>query len=406
MSDPDALLERAREHCFLAGVGDVGEQLCAANMPYGIAKIHEAQRQLGHPADATFVGAPDATVTRNVKRWTQGFGYGGRIRWSGDFAVLDIKSNGCGMLVGTLPEVPEREELMERARTLVEDGLEVEGIPIEYDLDHGNHFLDVCETTSSEEEDAPPAYFVMHSSGHEHRDSSPFGCGIYYDADESLAARARIIETPWGTLSVLEGDDARWWYDVYMRVQRWNHARRAAIADALFDGWGEVINATHQGLTEMNAAHLGCYVFEDEELTDELVFPLTISADLPVYLVKPRANLSEDIAERAGFLERAEKHGVKDRVLGANLLPHGGGYRYPHFAEVEGVVEGGPDERRFRIRRTDGEVDELEHPRGQPYVYRGDEVLERMRALELGEPVVETSVRYVLRDKPMPGDRK
>ena len=189
MSDPDALLERAREHCFLAGVGDVGEQLCAANMPYGIAKIHEAQRQLGPPADATFVGAPDATVTRNVKRWTQGFGYGGRIRWSGDFAVLDIKSNGCGMLVGTLPEVPEREELMERARTLVEDGLEVEGIPIEYDLDHGNHFLDVCETTSSEEEDAPPAYFVMHSSGHEHRDSSPFGCGIYYDADESLAAR-------------------------------------------------------------------------------------------------------------------------------------------------------------------------------------------------------------------------
>src|SRR5687767_3730305 len=130
--DPRRLLDRAREHCFMAGVGDVGEQLCAANMPYGIAKIHQAQEALGHPPDATFVAAPDATVTRNSRRWGQGFGYGGRIRWSGDFAVLDIKSNGCGMLVGALPKVPEQEEIVARAKKLIEDGLTVEGIPIEY----------------------------------------------------------------------------------------------------------------------------------------------------------------------------------------------------------------------------------------------------------------------------------
>ncbi len=410
MTDSDALLERAREHCFMAGVGDVGEQLCAANMPYGIAKIQEAQRQMGLPPDATFVGAPDATVTRNVKRWTQGFGYGGRIAWTGDFVVLDIKSNGCGMLVGALPEVTDRDQLMANAQKLMDGEVECEGLPVVYDLDHGNHFLDVCETVEGGD---AKAYFVMHSSGHEHRGSSPFGSGIYYDHDEDLKKRSRLIETPWGTLNVLEGEHAVWWHEIYMRIQNWNHARRAAMATALFGeqnddesqgGWREVINATHQGLTTMNRAHLGCYVFEDEEVDNGTVFPLTISADLPVYLVKPKANFREDIAEREGFLDRAKKHGVVDRVLGANLLPHGGGYLYPQFEKVTGVIEHGPDDRKFTIRRPDGSTETILHPREAKYAYRGDEVLGCMERLELGEAVVTTNVRYVLRDKPMPGD--
>lgn len=392
--DADGLLERARQHCFMAGVGDVGEQLCAANMPYGIAKIHAAQRALGLPEDATFVGAPDATVTRNVRRWSQGFGYGGRIRWTGDFAVLDIKSNGCGMLVGKLPKVPDEKDVQAAAAKLVREGLEVEGISIDYDLDEGNHFLDVCETDSGE------AYFVMHSSGHEHRSSSPFGCGMYYDKDESLAARARVIDTPWGSLSILAGDDGRWFYESYAKIQQWNHARREAIAGALFGDWTCVINATHQGLTAINEAHLGCYVFDDDDLDAGTLFPLTISADLPVYLVKPRANLREDVAERVGFLERARRHEVEHRVLGANLLPHGGGYLYPQFQRVEGVVEEGPDARRFTLREASGETKTIDHPRGEPYEYRGREILDCMSELELGEPVLTTHVRYVLKDRP------
>ncbi len=387
-------LERAREHCFMAGVGDVGEQLCAANMPYGIAKIHVAQRTLGLPEDATFVGAPDATVTRNVRRWSQGFGYGGRIRWTGDFAVLDIKSNGCGMLVGTLPKVPDERDVMEAAARVVREGLQVEGIDIDYDLDEGNHFLDVCETESGD------AYFVMHSSGHEHRGSSPFGCGMYYDQDPELAARARVIDTPWGTLSILTGDDAQWFYTSYAKIQSWNHQRREALASALFGEWDVVINATHQGLTAINEAHLGCYVFDDDDLNEGTLFPLTISADLPVYLVKPRANLREDVAERVGFMERARRHGVEHRVLGANLLPHGGGYLYPQFERVEGVVEEGPDSRRFTLRETEGGTKIIDHPREEPYAYRGREILDCMAKLELGEPVLKTHVRYVLKDRP------
>lgn len=399
---PDDLLRRAQEHCFLAGIGDVGEQLCAANMPYGIAKIQWAQRQLGHPPDATFVGAPDATVTRNEVRWNQGFGYGGRIQWTGDFAVLDIKSNGCGMLVGALPDVPEREAIADRARKLVKDGLSVEGIEVEYDLHEGNHFLDVVATRDGATDGEPqsPAYFVMHSSGHEHRESSPFGVGIYYDKCQELAGRARVIDTPWGTLHVLQDEDARWWFDIYMKVQSWNERRREAIASALFEDWKPVINATHQGLTEMNAAHLGCYVFDEGDLEAGTRFPLTISADLPIYLVRPRPNLTEAVAEEAGFMERARKHGVEQRVLGANLLPHGGGYRYPHIRSVRRVIEDGPDSRRFELERLDGSTEVITDPRAQAFGYRGLEILDRLAKMRLGDLVVETDVQYVVRDQP------
>src|SRR5258706_12980499 len=97
-------LERAHEHCFLAGVGDVGEALCAANMPYGIAKMHHVQAELGLPPDASFIGAPDATVTRNNVRWNHGFGYGGRIQGSGDFPRLDLQRNHRGMIAGALED--------------------------------------------------------------------------------------------------------------------------------------------------------------------------------------------------------------------------------------------------------------------------------------------------------------
>ncbi len=398
--DPVRRLGRAREHCFLAGIGDVGEQLCAANMPYGIAKIHWAQQELGFPPDATFVGAPDATVTRNRVRWNQGFGYGGRIEWTGDFAVLDIKSNGCGMLVGALPEVPDQAEVGARARKLREQGLEVEGIAVEYDLHEGNHFLDVVapRTGPSGEEPAAPAYFVMHSSGHEHRERSPFGVGIYYDQCEDLRSRARVVDTPWGALHVLTDDDARWWFEIYMQVQRWNERRREAIARALFDDFTPVVNATHQGLGAVNSAHLGCYVFDDDDLARGVRFPLTISADLPIYLVRPRPNFSEDVAREVGFLERARRQGVEHRVLGANLLPHGGGYRYPQIARVLGVLEDGPDGRRFELERVDGETEVISDPRSQAFGYRGLEILECLARLELGDLVVEADVRYVVRD--------
>src|SRR5262249_4428351 len=148
------------------------------------------------------------------------------------------------------------------------------------------------------------------------------------------------------------------------------------------------VNATHQGLSSVNDAHLGCYVFDDADVARGAVFPLTIQAELPIYLVRPRPSLTERAAAEAGLLARAEKHGVAGRVLRANLLPHGGGYRYPGFTGVARVLEDGPDARRFELRKADGTTEVVDSPREKAHGYRGEEILERMRALDLGDPVV------------------
>ena len=62
-------LERARDHLFSASVDDSGARLCEANVPYGLAKLHWVQEQLGLPQDATCVASPDCTIARNVRRW-------------------------------------------------------------------------------------------------------------------------------------------------------------------------------------------------------------------------------------------------------------------------------------------------------------------------------------------------
>jgi hypothetical protein len=50
------------------------------------------------------------------------------------------------------------------------------------------------------------------------------------------------------------------------------------------------------------------------------------------------------------------------------------------------------------MRRLDGTTEMIVDPRSQAYGYRGLEILGRMQELELGTPVIETAVRYVLRD--------
>jgi hypothetical protein len=396
--DAQRALDRAREHTFVSGVGDAGEGLCAANMPYGIAKIQEVQRQLGLPQDATFIGAPDATVTRNSRRWTQGFGYGGRLQWTGDFAVLDIKSNACGMIVAALSEAPPFEQIRERARKLVQEPLVVDGIAVEFDLGEGNHFLDLCRVRSTDGTTASnnETLAIIHSSGHEHRERTPHGPGIYYDASEELQRMAERRDTPWGPLHVLRGEDGARWHEIYQWVQRFSLARREALARALLDDLDVVCNRTHQGLLAVNDAILGCYCFDDDDLERGQLFPLTLSPELPAYLVQPRPNLSAQALEKAGFAERAERHGLSDRLARANVLPHGGGYSYSQYRGVSRVLEDG-EIRRFEMVRPDGRIDVVEDVRAAAYGYRGDEVRRRMVELDLGTPRVELEITYVLR---------
>lgn len=396
-------LTRAREHCFMGGVDDSGMRLCAANVPYGIAKIHAVQEQLGLPADATFVASPDATITRNNVRWNQGFGYGGVYTWTGDFHVLDLKINACGMMVGALPQFPELADLQEKLHTFEEHGLTFNGINIESDLTERNHFVDVFEVSDDDAYEAPPDdaryWFIMHSSGHEHRDKTERGVGLYWDVSEELNRMARVCETQWGTLRILEGDAVDEWFAFYNQVQEFNHRRRERVAEHLFGEHRSVINATHQGLVRgYNRANVGCYTFDDDAEGIDRMFPLTLSADLPAFLVRGKNNFTENTIERMGWSDRVHKYGLADRIKGTNLLPHGGGYTYSNFRGVARVIENGPDQRLFELEPTDpnSEPIRIEAPRDLEFAYRGLEVKDHMERLELGEAVVRLDLKYVL----------
>ncbi|WP_428263510.1 hypothetical protein [Haliangium sp.] len=401
-ASPHTALARAREHCFMAGVDDTGMALCEANVPYGLAKIHHAQAQRDLPPDATFVGAPDATVTRNPRRWQQGFGYGGVYQWSGDMAVLDIKPNACGMSVGALPELPQLEELQARLHELDRAGLALEGVALDNDLTESNHFVDLFELGDRLDDEPLPApvaqaryVYVMHSSGHEHRGPSPTGPGLYWDQSDTLAAMAEVVHTPWGRLHVLTGDAAQGWHRFYKQVEDFNHRRRETIAKFLFGPHEVLINATHQGLVRsLNQANIGCYTFDQPGA----LFPLTLSPSLPAFLVRARPNVAEAHWDTLGWSDRAERHDLAARLRNTNLLPHGGGYTYPQLRGIGRVLEDGPDARRFELLPADpgAAPHYVDTPRGLPYDYRGMEVKERMEALDLGRAALRLDLRYVL----------
>ncbi len=388
-----------------SGVDDAGARLCAANVPYGLAKIHAAQEQLGFPPDATFVASPDATITRNNARWRQGFGYGGAYEWTGDFHVLDLKINACGMMVGALPSMPPIEQVRERLHELERVGLTLDGVALDNDLTESNHFVDVFHVNEERSVETPPGdqkhYFIMHSSGHEHRPATARGVGLYWDESEALCALARIVETPWGILRVLEGDRAAAWYEFYERVQSFNYRRREALARFLFGELDPVINATHQGLVRgLNRANIGCYTFDTpgDPSSAAPVFPLTLSPTLPAFLVRAQPNISPAVVERLGWTERIERHGLAERIADTNLLPHGGGYDYPQLRGVARVIERGPDARTFELSPADpaAPTETITTPRALPYGYRGMEVKQRMEQLALGRAVVQLDLDYVL----------
>ncbi len=397
-----AKLARAAEHVFMAGVDDSGARLCEANLPYGLAKIHHVQAELGLPQDASFVGSPDCTITRNTPRWNQGFGYGGVYQWSGEFAVLDIKTNACGMLVGSLPELPDPAAVREQLHVLERDGLSLDGTKVDNDLRESNHFVDVLTVDPSEQrEDAPgdaKHFFIMHSSGHEHRAHTQMGPGLYYDESEELLALARRVETPWGSLHILEGEQASQWYEFYKRAEDFVFRRRELLANHLFGDFEVTVNATHQGLVRgYNQANVGCYHYDlpQGEQTGPL-FPLTLSPQLPCYLVRGQRNLSEQTMSELGWDARLDTHGLRERIANTNFLPHGGGYRYEQFSSVASVQES-KGKRVFELQSTTGEANQrITTPRDLPYAYRGMEVKDRMVELGLGEPVIKLDLDYVV----------
>jgi len=394
----EEILRNAKNHCFFIGLNDSGAELCKANTIYGIAGIHYVQHQLGISQNATFIATPDMTITRNASRWKSGFGYGGKVSWGEgdhDFIILNTKPNACGMLVGGLEELPNIEVLIKKLHEMERSTTQIDGIEVIWDFYKSNHFIDLFEVkpVTKIDFDLPPYAFIIHGSAGEFKGDNKLGFGLYYDKSKQLYEMAEHIETPFKEFHILIGAAAKKYFEKYKYVENFAKKKRKLAAELLFGKFIKISNETHQGLINMHEILLGCHYLKN----DTTLFPLTLRGDLPAYLVRGNPNLSPETIELLGFEKRANRLGVYDRLLNANVIPHGGGYVLPDILTVNKVID--IDRTRYfevemqndRGKKIISEVQEL------PYEYRGRAVV--LRALEIGliEIVVKLIPQYVLK---------
>jgi hypothetical protein len=391
-------LENAKQHCFFVGLNDSGAELCKANTVYGVAGIHYIQGQLGLNPNATFISTPDMTVTRNTSRWQSGFGYGGKISWgAGDneLIILNTKPNACGMLVGGLEEPPDIASLIRKLHELEASRMEIDGIKVTWEFYKSNHFIDMFRVKSVAKlaQTLPEYAFIIHGSANEFKGDNELGFGIYYNKSKQLQEMMERVETPCGEFHILRGSGARKYFERYQCAENFSKRKREVAAKFLFGKFIKISNETHQGLVNMNEIVLGCHYLNDHAT----LFPLTLRADLPAYLVKGNPNLSSESLELLGFEKRAKKLGVYDRLLNANIFPHGGGYVLPDILTINRVIAVN-GERYFEAEmQNDRGKKIISDVRELPYEYRGRRVV--LRALEIGliEIVAKLIPEYVLK---------
>ncbi len=396
--DREEYLSRAKNHLFMTGINDNAMKLCAANMVYGIAKIHFLQEKLGLNPDATFISTPDATVTRNVERWKNGFGYGGKIEWGNgivELMILDLLPNACGMLVGGLEELPEIETLINKVTAISakSSNIKVNGIKVVWDFGTGNHFIDVFKVRNiMGMEDFSPYMFIIHGAGDELRDDNPKGYGLYYYRSKRLENIAEKIDTPFGKIRFLTDKKASEYYEQYKFIDDFSKNRRIEFAKRLFGDFKIVSNETHQGLEDINTMLLGCHLVKDNK-----ILPIALRGDLPAYLVYGKPSFTKEQIENLGFEKRAKKLGLIKRLRNANVVPHGGGYHFPDLLNVLKVIESNQERYFLMDSINDRGKKVIKDVREIPYDYRGRMVVLRTLELGLAEVIAKLIPLYVLK---------
>ena len=392
--EKDKRLERAGQLIFSLGINDSGAKLAKKTMAYGLAKIHCLQEHLGYEPNAFFVGTPDLTITRNIYRFTNGIGYGGMISWGegeDPFIPVDIKPNACGMLIGGLENYIDYKELISALDELKKDPGEIEGTSIKWDFNKSNHFINLFKVEGNNQ--LPPYIFVLHGAGDEFREDNDGQFGLYIDKSKILQSRSERLETPYGDINYICGEDADKYLHFYRSVEAFTQLRRAYVAGKLFGNYQLISDETHQGLTGLNEVILGCHKVND----NNTLFPLMLRADRPGYLLKGISNNNEGLIDKMGFSNRAKQYGVYHRLLETNLLPHGGGYTFPDIVDVDEIIEINY-RRYFKLNTVSGLGKKIiQHPREIPYQYRGQEVLSRTMELEIGEIVAKLTPLFTLK---------
>jgi len=316
LSKSDLLL-RAKKHFFSLGVDDGAASLCRANFAYGLAKLHFTQEKLGINPNATFISTPDETISRNAKRWSSGYGYGGKLT-TGDpkdpLIFIDTKPNVCGMLVGGLEELPKPDQIIKNINKVLNSEIFLDNIKLEWDYKKSNHFIDVFETKISEHSNLhlPPYTFIIHGSIPELRKATEKGPGLYFDQSPELFDLCQSVDTPFGKTFFVEGRNAKDYFQFYSYAKDLAARKRMMAAEILFGNFEKLSNPVHQGLLSYGEMLLGAQHISEEQ---NKLFPVALRSDLPSYLITAVPNLTEEQIDNLGFENRAKSHRKRTWII-------------------------------------------------------------------------------------------
>ncbi len=391
------LLTRARQYIFSTGIGDAASRLCRENTVYGLAKIHLVQEKFGLDPSATFISTPDETITRNLDRWLNGIGYGGKFSWgdgSEKIIFLDFKPNCCGTLVGGLDELPDPNSIIKNLHELEAKEYVIEGLTVKWDFNVGNHFIDIFKTAPGAELTIPEYIFIIHSSAPELKGENPLGMGLYYNKSSTLQQTMKTIKTRFGEAKILIDEDAEEYYNFYKFAERFSEKKRILAAKEIFGDFKFISSKTHQGLLNFNEIVLGCHFITSK---GGPLYPLVLRPDLPAYLVEGKPCFSKNMLESLGFYKRAVDLGVLNRLLLFNCLPHGGGYSFPDMVTVRSVIP--IHDQRYFVMELQNElgVKIFSNPSELQFIYRGRQVVINSVELELIELKAKLMPEFVLK---------
>ncbi len=394
----DALL-RAKRHYFSLGVDDGAASLCKSNFRYGLGKIHHAQEELGMDPNGTFISTPDETISRNVRRWQSGYGYGGKLTWGSkkdSLIFVDVKPNGCGMLVGGIQELPEPSEIITNINQILQKEIFIDNIPIQWDFKKGNHFIDVLEVDQKGEnhEKYPPYMFVIHGSVPELRKVTEKGPGLYYDKSPELMDMCKSMTTQFGDIFYLDGTNAKDYFKFFMYAKWYAAEKRRKAAEMVFGKFKEISNPMHQGLLSMGEMLLGAQHITENP---KKLFPVALRSDLPMYLVTALPNLTDDQIDDVGFLNRAEKLEVLPHLKDFNALPHGGGYKLPHINRVKDVLVIENDRYFICEQKNEDAITIFSDVAETQFLYRGKKIINKIEDLALGKVELKMHPKFVLK---------
>lgn len=399
-------LERARSKIFYEGIipDDASAGIAVKNMEYGLASMLMIQEELGYDQDAMAIFSLDACIPRDQQRFDAGFGYGCGLFWgdgSNDFVILDVKPDGCGMLVVGLDYFPEYNDIAEKIRQMSENPPTLDGKICHIDFGVGNHFIDVGEVVGDRGIGVPQYVVIFHGAtrlfGQSEEDrKKDFHFNTYfYKPGFRWADKIVQFKTPFSTLHLLLGQDAKEYYKHYTSMVDWTHKKRELIANLLLKNSKIISHVDHQGLPNPNTMLLGVH-YPNGDSNPKGLYPLALYIDRPFYLYRSTNEYPERVLRMLENEGNRDVEAVKHRVM----VPHGGGTTMPDIERVLGIEDSYEETRYFTLQMRNGEIRKVNYfGPGEdqiPFTYRKDGIAEKLEETGLGELMVKILPIYMV----------